>query len=130
CDKLFGPGNLWVAEAKRQASLAGDGPALDLPAGPSEVLVIADEAADAGHVAADLLSQAEHDRAAQVVCVSSSRALLDALEPEIWHQLEALSRAAIARESLRAGRLIQVSSLAQAVEVSNAYAPEHLIVNV
>jgi histidinol dehydrogenase len=130
CDKLFGPGNLWVAEAKRQASLAPGGPALDLPAGPSEVLVIADAAANPSYVAADLLSQAEHDPAAQVLCLSDSAALLDAVEREVATQLEALSRVDIARKSLRSSRLIQVDSLRQAAEISNAYAPEHLILNV
>jgi histidinol dehydrogenase len=130
CDKLFGPGNLWVAEAKCQVALASGGPALDLPAGPSEVLVIADASADPACVAADLLSQAEHDPASQVLCLSDSTTLLDVVERAIDAQLESLPRAEIARQSLQNARLLRVASLDEAVAVSNDYAPEHLILNV
>ena len=130
CDKLFGPGNAWVTEAKLQVSSEPDGAAIDMPAGPSEVLVIADAAANPVFVAADLLSQAEHGPDSQVILVSDSVALLDRVEMEVARQCAALPRAGIARQALAQSRLISVSSLAQAVEVSNRYAPEHLILQV
>lgn len=130
CDKLFGPGNSWVTEAKRQASLAANGPAIDMPAGPSEVLVIADDSADPAHIAADLLSQAEHGPDSQVLLVTDSFDLPAAVETEVQRQLAALPRAAIARESLVSARVVFVASLDQAAALSNAYAPEHLILNV
>lgn len=125
-DKLFGPGNAWVAEAKKQAAALPGGPAADMPAGPSELLVIADRDADPEIVAADLLSQAEHDADAQVLLVSESRGLIDAVTAEIEDQLETLPRAEIARASLAEGRVIRVRDVAQACEVANLYAPEHL----
>ncbi|RAO77869.1 histidinol dehydrogenase [Dyella jiangningensis] len=128
CDKLFGPGNAWVTEAKLQVSADPDGAAIDMPAGPSEVLVIADDKANATFVAADLLSQAEHGPDSQVILLSPSPTLLDAVEAEVERQCALLPRADIARQALSQSRLIAVSSLAQAVEVSNRYAPEHLIV--
>lgn len=130
CDKIFGPGNAWVTEAKRQVAQAPGGPAIDLPAGPSEVLVIADADADPRFVAADLLSQAEHGPDSQVLLLSDSPALLAAAAAEIGRQLAGLPRSAIARQALAASRLIRVDSLAEAVEISNRYAPEHLILNV
>lgn len=130
CDKLFGPGNAWVTEAKLQVSAGPEGAAIDMPAGPSEVLVIADEQANAAFVAADLLSQAEHGPDSQVILLSPSPTLLDAVETEVAQQCAALPRADIARQALLQSRLIAVSSLAQAVEVSNRYAPEHLILQV
>ncbi|HEY6578690.1 MAG TPA: histidinol dehydrogenase, partial [Rhizomicrobium sp.] len=95
-DKIFGPGNAYVAEAKRYAAELPGGPAIDLPAGPSELLVIADETADSGLVAADLLSQAEHDCDAQVLLVTDSVRLADAVAAKIEQQLDNLPRAAIA----------------------------------
>ena len=130
CDKLFGPGNAWVTEAKLQVSADPEGAAIDMPAGPSEVLVIADEQANAAFVAADLLSQAEHGPDSQVILLSPSPTLLDAVGTEVTQQCAALPRADIARQALSQSRLIAVSSLAQAVEVSNRYAPEHLILQV
>lgn len=127
CDKLFGPGNAWVDEAKRQAAERIDGPAIDMPAGPSEVLVIADAGADPVFVAADLLSQAEHGPDSQVLLLSPSRALLDAVAGELARQLQRLPRAATARKALACSRLIEVADLPTAFEISNAYAPEHLI---
>jgi len=128
CDKLFGPGNVWVTEAKLQ--VAGDpaGAAIDMPAGPSEVLVIADAAADARFVAADLLSQAEHGPDSQVLLVSPSADLLDRVEAEVERQRAELPRADIAATALAESRLIRVADLVEAVEVSNRYAPEHLII--
>jgi histidinol dehydrogenase len=130
CDKLFGPGNAWVTEAKLQVSGDPEGAAIDMPAGPSEVLVIADEHANAAFVAADLLSQAEHGPDSQVILLSPSSSLLDAVEAEVASQCAALPRAQIAEKALAQSRLIAVSSLAQAVQVSNRYAPEHLILQV
>ncbi|MBD8871662.1 histidinol dehydrogenase [Rhodanobacter sp. DHB23] len=130
CDKLFGPGNAWVTEAKLQVSSEPDGAAIDMPAGPSEVLVIADAEANPVFVAADLLSQAEHGPDSQVILVSESASLLDRVEAEVARQCAELPRAEIARQALAQSRLISVSSLARAVEVSNRYAPEHLILQV
>jgi histidinol dehydrogenase len=125
-DKLFGPGNAWVAEAKKQATALPGGPAVDMPAGPSELMVIADRDADPVLVAADLLSQAEHDADAQVLLVSESRGLIDAVMEEVEAQMETLPRAAIVRASLDEGRAIRVRDLAEACAVANAYGPEHL----
>lgn len=127
CDKLFGPGNTYVDEAKRQAAQYGNGPAVDMPAGPSEVLVIADAGADPAFVAADLLSQAEHGPDSQVFLLSDCEVLLDAVASEVDVQLVALPRADIARQALAQSRLVLVEDIAQAFDVSNDYAPEHLI---
>ena len=126
CDKIFGPGNSYVTEAKQQVSRSG-AVAIDMPAGPSEVLVIADAGANPAFVAADLLSQAEHGPDSQVLLLSDSDALLDAVQEQIELQLADLPRAAIARIALSASRLIRVESLEQAFAISNDYAPEHLI---
>ena len=130
CDKLFGPGNAWVTEAKLQVSGDPEGAAIDMPAGPSEVLVIADADANPVFVAADLLSQAEHGPDSQVILVSPSAAMLDKVATEVERQCAELPRGAIAEQALTQSRLIEVKSLAQAVEVSNRYAPEHLILQV
>lgn len=130
CDKLFGPGNAWVTEAKVQVSTDPQGAAIDMPAGPSEVLVVADAQAEPAFVAADLLSQAEHGPDSQVLLVSPSGELLDAVASEVERQCAALPRSGIAREALAHSRLIEVGSLQQAIEVSNRYAPEHLILQV
>ena len=126
CDKLFGPGNGYVTEAKQQAAQAGAA-AIDMPAGPSEVLVIADDGADAAYVSADLLSQAEHGPDSQVLLVTDSAGLIERVQAQIERDLAALPRAAIARQALAASRLILVADLAEAFAISNAYAPEHLI---
>ncbi|HHI88670.1 MAG TPA: histidinol dehydrogenase [Hellea balneolensis] len=128
CDKIFGPGNAWVAEAKAQISSTPGGPAIDLPAGPSEVMVLADHTANPAFVAADLLSQAEHDKAAQVVCLCQSGKLAKAVIDEISEQLLILPRAAIAREALKHARLIIVEGRKDMIDIANSYAPEHLIV--
>lgn len=126
CDKLFGPGNSFVTEAKQQ--VAQDGRvAIDMPAGPSEVLVIADAGANAAFVAADLLSQAEHGPDSQVLLLTDDEALLQAVEAEVERQVALLPREAIARQALSASRLIQVDRLQDAFDISNRYAPEHLI---
>ena len=126
-DKIFGPGNAWVTCAKSVVSSDPDGAAIDMPAGPSEVLVIADESASAEFVASDLLSQAEHGVDSQVVLVTTSGRLADAVEEQVEQQLRLLSRAEIARGSLQHARVLIVDDLDMAVEVSNRYAPEHLI---
>ncbi len=126
CDKLFGPGNSYVTEAKQQVAQAGAA-AIDMPAGPSEVLVIADAGADPAFVAADLLSQAEHGPDSQVLLLSDASVLLDRVAVELERQLAVLPRAAIARQALSASRLIEVDRLDDAFTISNEYAPEHLI---
>ncbi|MGC5584842.1 histidinol dehydrogenase [Ornithinimicrobium sp. W1665] len=126
-DKIFGPGNAWVTEAKRQVSTAEGGPGIDLPAGPSEVLVIADAGADAEFVAADLLSQAEHGPDSQVVLLTDDADLAARVAAEVERQVETLPRADVARKALAASRLIVTPDLDTALEVSNDYAPEHLI---
>ncbi len=126
--KLFGPGNAWVTSAKTQVSADPRGAAIDLPAGPSEVLVIADDSASAEFVAADLLSQAEHGVDSQVILVTTSASLARSVAAEVDQQLETLGRADIARAAIANSRAIVVETLAAAVTVSNRYAPEHLIV--
>jgi len=129
-DKIFGPGNAWVTAAKQ--AVAGDpaGAACDLPAGPSEVLVIADETARAEFVAADLLAQAEHDPQAQAILVTPSRTLAEAVAAATESQARVLSRRSILEQSLASSRCIVVSDLESALEVANDYAPEHLILEV
>lgn len=127
CDKLFGPGNAYVTEAKRQVSLRADGAAIDMPAGPSEVLVIADAGADPAYVAADLLSQAEHGADSQALLLSDDDDLLDGVERALATQLATLPRAGIARQALSASCAIRVESIDDAFALSNDYAPEHLI---
>jgi histidinol dehydrogenase len=127
CDKLFGPGNSFVTEAKRQVSMDGEGAAIDMPAGPSEVLVIADADANPAFVAADLLSQAEHGADSQVLLLSDDDGLLAAVDRELQVQLADLPRADIARRALSASRAIRVAAIEDAFDISNAYAPEHLI---
>ncbi|MEZ5461982.1 histidinol dehydrogenase [Dokdonella sp.] len=129
CDKLFGPGNVWVTEAKRQIAADPEGAVIDMPAGPSEVLVIADVQADSEFVAADLLAQAEHGADSQVLLLSPSQALIEKVIATVRRQCEALPRAAIAAQCLARSSLIRVDSLEQAVAISNRYAPEHLIIN-
>jgi len=127
CDKLFGPGNRFVTAAKQLAAMMSGGPAIDMPAGPSEVLVIADAGAPPVHVAADLLSQAEHGPDSQVILLTDDAALLDAVNAEVLRQLAELPREAIATRALEFARLVLVDSLDDAFAISNDYAPEHLI---
>lgn len=127
-DKIFGPGNRFVTEAKQQVSQDARGAAIDMPAGPSEVLVIADDNANPVFVAADLLSQAEHGPDSQVVLVSPSEALLVNTISELKRQTALLPRAEIAKKALSNSRLILTPDLATAAQVSNQYAPEHLII--
>ncbi len=129
-DKLFGPGNKYVTEAKRYATERISGLAIDMPAGPSELLVIADDSANVKLVAADLLSQAEHDSDAQVVLVALSAAIAERIAIEVEAQVARLPREVIARGSLAQARLFIVRDLDEAAEVSNAYGPEHLAIQV
>ena len=128
CDKIFGPGNAWVAAAKSLVAQEAGGPAIDMPAGPSEAMVLADAAADPIFVASDLLSQAEHDTVAQVVCVASSQDVAERIEAEMEKQVSNLPREAIARESLKHGRMIIADDRADIIDIVNRYAPEHLII--
>ncbi|WP_318367774.1 histidinol dehydrogenase [Enterobacter sp.] len=127
-DKIFGPGNAYVTEAKRQVSQRLDGAAIDMPAGPSEVLVIADSGATPDFVASDLLSQAEHGPDSQVILLTPDAAMAQAVADAVERQLADLPRAETARQALAASRLIVTRDLAQCVEISNAYGPEHLII--
>ncbi|GAB4591468.1 histidinol dehydrogenase [Edwardsiella tarda] len=127
-DKIFGPGNAYVTEAKRQVSQQVQGPAIDMPAGPSEVLVIADEYANPAFIAADLLSQAEHGPDSQVILLTPDTGLAQQVAEQVEAQLARLPRAAIARQALAQSRLIVTDSLADCVAISNRYGPEHLII--
>ncbi|ALX78059.1 histidinol dehydrogenase [Cronobacter malonaticus] len=127
-DKIFGPGNAFVTEAKRQVSQRLDGAAIDMPAGPSEVLVIADSGATPDFVASDLLSQAEHGPDSQVILLTPDAAMAQAVADATARQLEALPRAETARQALTASRIIVARDLAQCVAISNQYGPEHLII--
>src|SRR5580700_3915411 len=129
-DKIFGPGNNWVTAAKQLVANDPQGAACDLPAGPSEVLVVADERARAEFVAADLLAQAEHDVLAQAILVTDSRPLAEAVVRQIRKQRQVLSRGTILTQSLVACRAILVSDLDTALQVANEYAPEHLMLHV
>ncbi|WP_025474079.1 histidinol dehydrogenase, partial [Yersinia pestis] len=128
--KIFGPGNAYVTEAKRQVSQRLDGAAIDMPAGPSEVLVIADSGATPAFIAADLLSQAEHGPDSQVILLTPDAAIAQAVAVEVEQQLALLSRADIARQALESSRLIVTNDLQQCIDISNAYGPEHLILQI
>ncbi|ESQ87508.1 histidinol dehydrogenase [Asticcacaulis sp. AC460] len=129
-DKLFGPGNKYVTEAKKYATERISGLAIDMPAGPSELLVIADDTANVKLVAADLLSQAEHDSDAQVILVALSADIANRIAAEVAIQVERLPRATIAKASLNQARIFITSSFREASEVSNLYAPEHLAIQI
>ena len=123
-DKIVGPGNAFVAEAKKQVF---GKVSIDMIAGPSEILIVADGASNARHLAADLLSQAEHDKLASAVLVTESMALAEAVQAELEQQIPLLERSEIARASIdNNGKIIVADSLEQAIEVSNEIAPEHL----
>ncbi|HEU5292833.1 MAG TPA: histidinol dehydrogenase [Cyclobacteriaceae bacterium] len=125
--KIFGPGNQFVTKAKQLMS--NEGVAIDLPAGPSEVLVLADETANPSFVAADLLSQAEHGEDSQVMLVTTNEKVLNHVQTEIQKQIATLPRKAIAERALQSSRGIYFNSLDSAIDFSNEYAPEHLIIN-
>ena len=127
-DKIFGPGNAFVTEAKRQVSQRLDGAAIDMPAGPSEVLVIADSSANPAFIAADLLSQAEHGPDSQVILLTPDEDIAKAVSIEVDKQLTQLSRQGIAEKALQESRLIVTKDLDQCITISNRYGPEHLII--
>jgi len=129
-NKIFGPGNAWVTAAKSLVAMDPAGAAIDMPAGPSEVLVIADSDANPDYVASDLLSQAEHGRDSQVLLVATSEAVAAATIDAIGDQIRRLPRRDIAAGSLEHSRFIVVPDLESAVSISNRYAPEHLILHV
>ena len=129
-DKIYGPGNAWVTAAKQRVAADPAGAACDLPAGPSEVMVVADTGARAEFVAADLLAQAEHDTQAQALLVTTSQSLAQAVVACVEGQMQELSRRGILEKSLSASRCIVVPSLESAIAVANDYAPEHLILEV
>jgi histidinol dehydrogenase len=124
-DKIFGPGNSFVTIAKQLVTQQGV--AIDMPAGPSEVLVIAHDSANAAFVASDLLSQAEHGPDSQVIFVSTSKKMIEQVNKELTIQIKALPRKAIAEKALKNSRAILVKTLNEAITFSNLYAPEHLI---
>jgi len=129
-DKIFGPGNAWVTAAKALVAQDAEGAICDLPAGPTEVMVVADDSARDEFVAADLLAQAEHDVLAQALLVTDSQPLAQRVAQHIETQLPMFSRSAILGESLAACRAILVPDLDTAMEVANRYAPEHLMLEV
>lgn len=127
-DKIFGPGNAFVTEAKARVSADIEGADIDMQAGPSEVLVIADEYANAQFVASDLLSQAEHGADSQVLLVCLSENFAQKVNDEVQKQLENLTRKELASQSIAHSKIIVAKNLEQSLEISNAYAPEHLII--
>ncbi len=129
-DRIFGPGNAWVTAAKSIVASDPAGASIDMPAGPSEVLIIADDNANPVFVAADLLSQAEHGEDSQVILITTSRKVADETISQADDQLTKLSRLDIARSALRHSRVIVTSDLDTAIEISNRYAPEHLILQI
>ena len=130
CDKIFGPGNAWVSAAKLLIANDPEGAAVDLPAGVSEVMVIADDSARADFVAADMLAQAEHSVDAQSLLVTDSGEFARRVAAEIERQRRRLTRSAILAESVAHMRMIVVASLQEALEIANRYAPEHLLLQV
>lgn len=129
-ERIFGPGNAWVTAAKSVVSSDIDGASVDMPAGPSEVLVVADEQADPDFVAADLLAQAEHGADSQVILITNCATLANRVSSAIDRQLSSLPRADIVSKSLQNSRLLLVESIETAIEISNRYAPEHLILQI
>ena len=125
--KIFGPGNQYVTKAKQLVT--EDGVAIDMPAGPSEVLVMADESSNPSFVAADLLSQAEHGEDSQVILVVNKESLIAPIQKEIEKQMNVLPRKAIAERALVNSRVILLENQKDAIEFVNEYAPEHLIIN-
>jgi histidinol dehydrogenase len=130
CDKIFGPGNAWVTAAKILVAQDAAGAAADLPAGVTEVMVIADDSARADFVAADLLAQAEHSPDAQALLITPSGGLARAVRRELRSQSAQLSRAVVLAQSLRAVRLLVVDTLETAFQIANEYAPEHLLLEI
>lgn len=126
--KIFGPGNQYVTAAKQEAFQLGV--AIDMPAGPSELLVVADESSNAAFVASDLLSQAEHGADSQVICIANTESLLDEIVKELEQQLAVLPRKVIAQQALENSKMIVINNLEDTLDFVNEYAPEHLILAV
>ncbi|AJA70830.1 MULTISPECIES: histidinol dehydrogenase [Myroides] len=126
--KIFGPGNQYVTKAKELVQAQGI--AIDMPAGPSEVLVVADQEADADYIAADLLSQAEHGTDSQVVFVTTTKQKISEVAEALEKQLEELPRRDLAKQTLNNSLMIELSTIEECIAFSNAYAPEHLILNI
>jgi histidinol dehydrogenase len=129
-DKIFGPGNQFVTAAKALVSIDPNGCAIDMLAGPSELLVIADESVKAEYIAADLLSQAEHGNDSQVILCTTSKKLIEKVNLEIDRQCNILERIAFIKKALEKSFLILFDKIEHAIDFSNSYAPEHLIINV
>ncbi len=129
-DKIFGPGNRWVTQAKILVSEDASGASIDMPAGPSELMVIADEKANAEFVAADLLSQAEHGPDSQVMLISLTESFAELVRAAIMPLVHENPRAEIIKQSLQHSQIILAANLAEAISISNLYAPEHLILQV
>lgn len=127
CDKIFGPGNAYVATAKSLAAQEAGGPAIDMPAGPSEAMVVAGEKSNPAFVASDLLSQAEHDTLAQVVCVCVNEGIAARVREEVKAQVKTLPRRSIAEAALKFARIIIADTRPTIAHIINSYAPEHLI---
>lgn len=127
-DKIFGPGNQYVTAAKQLVSIDPNGAAIDLPAGPSEVMVLADDTAKPEFVAADLLAQAEHGVDSQAVLVTTSAMLAQAVQAELLKQLKALPRQAIAEQALEQSFILVTETSSEVIAFANQYAPEHLLV--
>ncbi|WP_026940582.1 histidinol dehydrogenase [Hellea balneolensis] len=130
CDKIFGPGNAYVATAKSLAAQEPGGPAIDMPAGPSEAMVVANDKANPAFVASDLLSQAEHDTLAQAICVATSQAAADKIRKKIDIQIATLPRRDIAEKAMAQSRMIIADNRGDVVDIINRYAPEHLILQI
>ena len=130
CDKIFGPGNAYVATAKSLAAQEPGGPAIDMPAGPSEAMVVANGDANPVFVASDLLSQAEHDTLAQVICVATDKKTAVKIKAELNKQIETLPRKDIAKAAMAQSRMIIADNRAAVVDIINRYAPEHLILQI
>ncbi len=129
-NKIFGPGNSWVTQAKLLIAQDSQGASIDMPAGPSEVMVIADETANPAFVAADLLAQAEHGADSQVMLIALSTTFADAVLENLQQQLEHLSRKHIVQQALAHSNIIIAETIEAAVAISNQYAPEHLILQI
>ena len=128
-DKIFGPGNRYVTEAKTQVSIDPAGAAIDMPAGPSEVMIIADNDANPAYVAADLIAQAEHGPDSQVLLLCESQAFAEAVNDAILEQLQGLTRRNIIAQSLSHGAILLCGERSEMLTIANDYAPEHLIIN-
>lgn len=127
CDKIFGPGNAWVTAAKLAVAADPDGAAIDMPAGPSEVLIIADSTCHPEFVAADLLSQAEHGADSQVMLIATSQIIIEQVKSALKRQISSLPRAEVAGKAIKNSCAILVDDIPAAIAISNRYAPEHLI---